>query len=67
MNNQKETAGKTAWKPEYQGRTMVIFRDQHSAHNIYHHNLTEEDFDWMSRYCKHHGFLFTIRRKEVVA
>ena len=68
MNNQKETAGKTAeWKPEYEGATLVIIRDCHSAHNIYNQNTTEEDFDWMTRHAMKHGWLFTIRRSTIKA
>lgn len=67
----KRTAGQTAqWKPEYEGQTLVVIRDCHSAHNIINPNTTKEDYDWMTRHAIRHGWLFTMRlsgRKECVA
>lgn len=65
QNTILKTVKTVQWKPEYEGATLVIIRDCHSAHNIYNTNTTVEDFDWMTRHAIRHGWLFTIRRSSI--
>ena len=58
MNAQKTS---TQWKPEYQGGTIVVFRDGVKSHNVLFHNVTEPDYDWISRHCAKHNWKMTVR------
>lgn len=54
------------WKPEYEGSTLVIFRDCHRSHNQEVKNLDERMFDFATRHAARHNWLVTVRRKESV-
>ena len=62
MQNTMQTAGKTAWKPEYEGATLVFIRNCHWSDNIENHNTTIEDFDWMTRYAKKRSWKWFFRK-----